>query len=109
MTVQERAHEKAGAKYPYEIEAHEGDIADMQDHATEIMLKRMGYVAGYLATQPQWLPIEQAAKDGTVVIGKFPDNGMNCTDTAWSSRHQCWVSHNYPNQPTHFMPIPALP
>ncbi len=56
----------------------------------------------------EWKPIGIAPRDGTRVLGFFPDHQDGLHDTNWS-RHGVWASRAYPNQPTHWMPLPASP
>lgn len=61
---------------------------------------------------PQWQPIETARKDGTYVIGLF--NGI-VAQMKWSngggshSYHWMALGRLTPIDPTHWMPLPALP
>lgn len=61
---------------------------------------------------PQWQPIETAWKDGTYVIGLF--NGI-VAQMKWSngggshSYHWMALGRWTPIDPTHWMPLPALP
>lgn len=54
-----------------------------------------------------WQLIEFAT--GERVLGYFPDLQAGYHDTEWSHRLQTWTSRAYPNQPTHFMPLPNPP
>jgi hypothetical protein len=56
-----------------------------------------------------WQPIESAPKDGTRVLGYFPDLESGYHDTVWIDRLKTWVSRAYPAAPSHWMPLPPPP
>jgi len=62
----------------------------------------------------QWQPIETAPKDGTEILGLFPNYHlrMNVTSMFWGSPG-VWVNafedENYRESPTHWMPLPPAP
>ncbi len=57
----------------------------------------------------EWKPIGIAPRDGTRVLGFFPDLEDGYHDTRWVNRLGVWTSRAYPNQPTHFRPLPEPP
>lgn len=64
------------------------------------------------AKEPQtegWRSMESAPKDGTRILGFFPNLENGFHDTAWIERLNTWASRDYPVQPTLWMPLPALP
>ncbi len=56
----------------------------------------------------EWKPIGIAPRDGTRVLGFFPDHEDGLHDTNWS-RHGVWASRAYPNQPTYWKSLPEPP
>ena len=61
-----------------------------------------------MTTDP-WRPIAEAPRDGTRVLGYFPNIEAGYHDTAYLGRFETWASRDWPAQPTHWMPLPSPP
>lgn len=81
-----------------------------------------GYQAGWLAAQPQWLPIEGAPKDGTEVLLFLGKPWSKVEKARWYAPWGNWQAGVIPADPvreecggigsaipTHYMPLPAPP
>ena len=71
-----------------------------------------------LEAQLEWQPIETAPKDGTVILCNERGWvytafwGMKTPDEYYynqRSKTPQWLSHNFPQEPTHWMPLPNPP
>lgn len=63
-------------------------------------------------SQPQWLPIESAPKDGTSVLVYAPYGGGFITQSYWKAmpnNGHMWVVDCGEICPTHWMPLPQKP
>ena len=70
-----------------------------------------------------WHPIETAPKDGTILIGKIPNENPDlnreikwavgwCSLYKWEwagMKKATWLKLNEEHQPTHWMPLPEPP
>lgn len=66
-------------------------------------------VARALLDLMEWREIGEARKDGTRVLGYFPNLEPGYHDTAFVERLGIWASRDYPVQPTHYLPLPPPP
>ena len=71
----------------------------------------------------EWQPIETAPKDGTILIGKIPNESPDlnreikwafgwCSLYKWEwagMRKATWLKLNEEHQPTHWQPLPKPP
>ena len=74
------------------------------------------YEAGKRDAIPEWQPIETAPKDGTRIIGYFPEEGyelpmvMQCVFDDGDWQFDVWAAPaDRPALPTRWMPLPAAP
>lgn len=65
-------------------------------------------------TQPEWLPIDSAPRDGSdiltfdAVLGQYEISGYWVNPPRyWDGRH--WGDGEYYHQPTHWLPLPPPP
>jgi hypothetical protein len=65
------------------------------------------------AEEGQWLPIESAPKDGTMIIGRESDGSVHRVlfdDEDGESQAEGWnFDSDSPSSATHWMPLPTLP
>lgn len=64
------------------------------------------------APRSEWLPISEAPKDGTYIIGAMPyGTKWACRQMLWQDAQDAWIgaSDDHVHNPTHFMPLPPPP
>lgn len=79
---------------------HESQLAELRDEIARLKAER------------EWLPIETAPKDGTLVLGYFPGAcvlKVYCKSSGiWHQWHEDYEVSVYP-PPTHWQPLPPPP
>lgn len=86
---------------------------------SETYLRKTDGIEALAKQVPQWLPIETAPKDGTVIGGWRPTQPGNIVRIKWAhhlampGQPLCWVTATksiaISHLPTYWMPLPAAP